>query len=127
MSVKTQLLGFTPRNLVIDAIVGDAPDVPEGAGARPVGVKKKERPRFAGRHFKIESLDMVAIDRLETDRQCDIAQPQAGDLGDERRRDLGRFSEVQDGAIALFDQPFQAVGRGSAAAGQLQIDGDEPR
>ena len=73
---------------MIDAIVGDSPDVPEGAGTRPVGVKKKERPCFSGRDFEVESVDMIAIDRFETDRQRDVAKTQAGDFGDERRGDL---------------------------------------
>ena len=123
---QAQFLGFSPRDLMIDPIVGDSPDVPEGTRARAVGVKKKERPCFAGRDFEVEPVDMVAIDRFETDRQGDVAKTEAGDFGDERRGDLGRFSEVQDGAIAFFDEPFQAVGRGRTAAGQLQVDGNEP-
>ena len=123
---QPKFLGFAPGDLMIHSIVGDSPDVPEGAGTRSVGIKKKERPRLSGRDFKIESVDVSAIDRFETDRQGDIAKTQPGDFGDEGRRDLRRFAQVEHGAIAFFDQPFQALGRGRAAAGQLEVDGNEP-
>ena len=73
---------------MIDPIVGDSPDVPEGAGTRPVGIKKKEWPRFADGNFKVESVDVGTVDRLDTDRQGDIAETQASDFRDERRRNL---------------------------------------
>ena len=107
-------------------IVGNSPDVPERAGTRPVGVKKKERPCLAGGHFKVESIDVSSVDGFDVDGQRDIAETQAGHFGDERRRDFGRFAEVQHRAIALVDQPFETLGRRCTAAGQLEVDGNEP-
>ncbi len=69
---------------------------------------------------------MVAVDRLEPDRQRDVPQTAVGDFGDERRWDLRCFPQVQHGAVTLFDEPVEP-GRGrSASAGQLEIDGREP-
>ena len=111
---------------MIDPIAGDS-RIYQSAPARVPSASKKNNGRAsAGRDFEIESVDMVAIDRLETDRQCDVAETEVGDFGDERRRDLGRFPEIEDGTIALLDQPFQTVAGGGAAAGQLEVDGDEP-
>ena len=97
---------------MVDPIAGDPADVPEGARAGAVGIKEKQRPGLAGGDFEIESGDMVAIDRLETDRQRDVAEPVIGDFGDERRRDLRRFPEIEQRTIALLDQPVEAGGRG---------------
>ena len=52
-------------------------------------------------------------------------KPRFGCVRNERGRNLGRFAKVQDGSIALFDEPVETGGRGKAAAGQFEIDGEE--
>jgi hypothetical protein len=70
--LQPKFFGFTPRDLVIDVIVGDSADIPQCSSAGAVDVKKKERPRFAGRELIVEPGDVIAIDGLEPDRQGDI-------------------------------------------------------
>jgi hypothetical protein len=73
---------------MIDAIDGEPSDIPQSACTGPVGIKKKEGPRFSSRDLEVKSIDVPTIDRVQTDRQRNVAQAQVGDIGDERRRDL---------------------------------------
>ena len=68
---------------------------------------------------------MFAVDRSRADRKRDVPEPALGDIGDECRRNFRRFAEIEQGSIALFDEPVEARGRGKAAAGELEVDGDE--
>jgi hypothetical protein len=90
------------RDLLIDAIVDDSADVPEGARARSIGIEKEQRARIGGCHFEIESCDVVAIDALFADRQRDVTQTSVADFGDKCGGYFGCFSQVEERSIPFF-------------------------
>ena len=93
---------------------------------RSVGVEEVEGTGFTHGELEVEAGHVRAVDGLEVDRQRYVAQTTLCDLADEREVGLGGFTEIDQGLVALLDQPVQ-TGRGGYAAGrEFEIDRDEP-
>ncbi len=58
----------------------------------------------------METIDAVAIDRSQTDRQRDVPKPLVRNFRDERGRNFGGLSEIEQRPISFFDEPLQPSG-----------------
>ncbi len=123
---QSQLFGLAARDLAVDPIQADSPDVPEGAGPGSVGVKEVEGAGVAEGELEVEPGCVRLVDRLEVDGKRDVAQSAAGGLGDEGGVGLGRFAEIHQGLVPLVGQPVQPGRRGGAPTCELEVNGDEP-
>ncbi len=98
---EAEILGLPACDLCVHPIDGDPPDVPEGPGARAVGVEEKHGPGVSGRDLEVETRDVVLVDALEAHRERNVPKPPSRDIGDERGRDFGRFAEIEQRPVAL--------------------------
>ena len=59
----------------------------------------------------METGDMIVIHGREAHRQGNVSQTSSGHFGDERRRDLARLAEVDQGLVAFLRQPVEPFRR----------------
>ena len=125
--VQSQLFGLAVRDLAVDPIEGDPPDVPESAGPGSVGVEEVEGTGVAEGELEVEPGCVRLVDRLEVDRQRDVAKPTAGGLGDEGERRSRTIHGDPPGSCTPSRPASRArPSEGVLPAGELEVDGDEP-